>query len=63
MHRLKTDDPMAITIGFAFGGYKNNAARVGVAGEFLTIAGGGVPSAVHPIPSRLRGWRRRLQAD
>ncbi len=34
MHRLKSDVPIAIGVGFSFAGNKNNAFRAGVAGEF-----------------------------
>lgn len=34
MHRLSGSTPFAIGAGFSFGGNKNHAARVGVAGEF-----------------------------
>ncbi|MGZ8284088.1 MAG: hypothetical protein ACXW27_00105 [Allosphingosinicella sp.] len=34
MHRLGGDTPIAVTAGFSYAGHKNNAARVGVAGEF-----------------------------
>jgi autotransporter adhesin len=34
MHRLSGDTPFAIGAGFSFAGNKNNAVRVGVAGEF-----------------------------
>ena len=34
MHRLDTESPFALTAGFSYAGNKNNAARVGVAGEF-----------------------------
>lgn len=34
MHRLKTERPFAIGVGFSFAGEKNNAFRAGVAGEF-----------------------------
>jgi hypothetical protein len=34
MHRLAGDDPIAIGAGFSFAGNKNNAFRVGLAGEF-----------------------------
>lgn len=33
-HRLNTEAPFALTAAFAYGGHGNNAARVGVAGEF-----------------------------
>lgn len=33
-HRLDTDTPFVLTAGFAYGGHGNNAARVGIAGEF-----------------------------
>jgi autotransporter adhesin len=33
-HRLDTDNPFALTAGFAYAGHGNNAVRVGVAGEF-----------------------------
>jgi len=33
-HRFDTANPFALTAGFSYGGHKNNAARVGVAGEF-----------------------------
>lgn len=32
--RLDTDTPFALTSGFANGGHGNNAARIGLAGEF-----------------------------
>ncbi len=34
MHRFDGDRPFALTAGFSFGGNNNNAARVGLAGEF-----------------------------
>ncbi|MBA4163557.1 MAG: hypothetical protein C0510_02830 [Erythrobacter sp.] len=34
MHRLNSDTPFAIGLGFSFAGNKNNAFRAGVAGEF-----------------------------
>jgi trimeric autotransporter adhesin len=34
MYRLKTASPMAVGGGFSYAGKKNNAVRVGVAGEF-----------------------------
>lgn len=34
MHRFDTDTPIALGAGFSFGGKKNNAFKVGVAGEF-----------------------------
>jgi autotransporter adhesin len=34
MYRLNAADPMAVTAGISFGGKKNNAAKVGIAGEF-----------------------------
>lgn len=34
MHRLEGDRPFAISAGFSYSGQHNNAARVGVAGEF-----------------------------
>ena len=34
LHRLNTETPLAIGVGFSFAGNKNNAAKVGVAGEF-----------------------------
>jgi hypothetical protein len=34
MHRLNTEEPLAVTVGFSYAGNKNNGARVGVAGEF-----------------------------
>lgn len=34
MHRLNSDNPVALSVGFSYGGNRNNAARVGVAGEF-----------------------------
>jgi hypothetical protein len=34
MHRIGGDTPLAIGAGFSFAGNKNNAFRVGVAGEF-----------------------------
>ena len=34
MHRLPTSTPFAITAGFSYARNRNNAARVGVAGEF-----------------------------
>jgi autotransporter adhesin len=34
MHRMGGETPFAVTAGFSFAGHKNNAARVGVAGEF-----------------------------
>jgi hypothetical protein len=34
MHRLNSDTPVAIGVGFAFAGEDNNGVRVGVAGEF-----------------------------
>ena len=33
-HRLNVEDPVALTAGFAYGGGRNTAVRVGVAGEF-----------------------------
>lgn len=34
LHRLDSDTPVAIGVGFSFAGGKNNAFRAGVAGEF-----------------------------
>ena len=34
MHRVGTDMPFAISAGFSYAGNRNNAARVGIAGEF-----------------------------
>lgn len=34
MHRLQTGAPLAISAGFSYAGNRNNAARVGIAGEF-----------------------------
>ena len=34
MYRLPTADPVAISAGFSYAGNGNNAARVGIAGEF-----------------------------
>lgn len=34
MHRLGGESPIAVTAGFSYAGNRNNAARVGVAGEF-----------------------------
>ena len=34
MYRLNTSKPMAVGFGFSKAGGKNNAVRVGVAGEF-----------------------------
>jgi hypothetical protein len=34
MYRLNTGSPMALGIGFSYAGNKNNAVRVGLAGEF-----------------------------
>lgn len=34
MHRLDSDTPIAIGVGFSFAGKKNNAFRAGIAGEF-----------------------------
>jgi trimeric autotransporter adhesin len=34
MYRLNTKSPTAVSAGFSFGGNRNNAFRVGVAGEF-----------------------------
>jgi hypothetical protein len=34
MHRLSGENPIAIGAGFSFAGNKNNAFRLGVAGEF-----------------------------
>lgn len=34
MHRLSTSNPFAISVGFSYAGNGNNAARVGIAGEF-----------------------------
>lgn len=34
MHRVDSDTPIAVGIGFSFAGKKNNAFRAGVAGEF-----------------------------
>lgn len=34
LHRLDTDAPLAIGVGFSFAGNKNNAFKAGVAGEF-----------------------------
>lgn len=34
MHRLNSDTPIAIGLGFSFAGNRNNAFRAGVAGEF-----------------------------
>jgi hypothetical protein len=34
MHRFGDEAPIAVTAGFSYAGHKNNAARVGVAGEF-----------------------------
>ena len=34
LHRIGGDTPFAIGAGFSFGGNKNNAFKVGVAGEF-----------------------------
>jgi hypothetical protein len=34
LHRLGGATPLAIGAGFSFAGNKNNAVRVGVAGEF-----------------------------
>ncbi|MEO7814963.1 MAG: hypothetical protein ABIR87_05915 [Sphingomicrobium sp.] len=33
-YRLNTEAQIAVGVGFAYGGGKNNAVRVGVAGEF-----------------------------
>ena len=33
-YRLNTEAPIAVGVGFSYGGGKNNAVRVGVAGEF-----------------------------
>ena len=32
--RLNTENPTALSVGFGYGGNKNNSVRVGVAGEF-----------------------------
>jgi hypothetical protein len=34
MYRLPGSTPVAVSAGFSYAGNKNNAARVGVAGEF-----------------------------
>ncbi len=34
MYRLNTNNPFAITGGVSYGGRKNTAVRLGVAGEF-----------------------------
>jgi hypothetical protein len=34
MYRLNTENPMAIHVGVAVAGNKNNGARIGIAGEF-----------------------------
>ena len=34
MYRLNTNNPFAITGGFSYGGKKNSAVKLGVAGEF-----------------------------
>lgn len=34
LHRLDTTDPLAVGFGFSFAGNKNNAFKVGIAGEF-----------------------------
>ncbi len=34
LHRLPGSNPIAIGAGFSFAGNKNNAARIGLAGEF-----------------------------
>lgn len=31
---MDTDEPFALTAGFAYAGHGNNAVRLGVAGEF-----------------------------
>ena len=33
-HRLSTDDPIAISVGFSIAGRRDNTARIGVSGEF-----------------------------
>lgn len=34
LHRLDTAEPLAVGVGFSFAGNKNNAFKVGIAGEF-----------------------------
>ena len=34
MHRLRTAAPFALSAGFSYAGNRNNAARIGIAGEF-----------------------------
>jgi hypothetical protein len=33
-HRFDTEEPLAVTAGFAYGSHANNLVRIGVAGEF-----------------------------
>lgn len=33
-HRLSTDDPIAVSVGFSIAGRRDNTARIGVSGEF-----------------------------
>ena len=33
-YRLNTEKPTALSVGFSYAGNKNNAVRVGIAGEF-----------------------------